>query len=170
MRSPTLSSPDRPAGPPATAATVNATPSDAVSVTQSALAAANGLVAQKNALSGLEALLGADVTAQAAGPLRPGLVATGRKHALATTTEACQVVVDAPCSGTVTADTDIPDTATTVTAGQYLDATFNAINGSLGGNIVTLGGRLRVEFLTGLNLNSSSLNGLGLRQIGRAHV
>ncbi len=161
---------DPPAAPPATAAAIGTTTTDAMDATRAAVATADGLVARQASMNGLAALLGQSVAGMES-PVAAELVARvsrspqahpDRARILATT-DPCTDYVDSPCTGTVTTDTNIANNATTINAGQFVEATFNNINGFLLGRAVTFSGKLRIEFLTGINAASGSFNGMGLR-------
>ena len=165
---------DPPAAPPTTVAAVGFTSADAIDLVKASVAAADGVVARQNALLSLGSLLGAPLaTSPDSLALEPVLAlavrqsvraaAADRVRILAVTTDPCTELVNAPCTGTITTDTNISDTATAVLAGQYVDVTFNSISGTLDGVAVSFAGRMRIEFLTGFNANSTSVAGLGLR-------
>lgn len=167
--SPVVSFSDPPTGPPAVIAAMGPSATDAVDSVKAVVAAADGLVARHGSMKALGAALGVSV---AGGPApvslapvlqRASRLPDGRAHILATTIEPCTEVVDAPCSGNVVMDTNVPDNAASVARGQYLEATFNGISGWLNGQAVTFAGGLRMEFLSALNLNVTQLAGLGLR-------
>lgn len=161
---------DPPQGPPATAATLGTSSADASDAARATVAAADGLAGRYASMNGFTALLGVPLAAE---PATPGAVTLpetaranrvdGRAYRLDVTTEACTEFVDAPCTGTVTVDTNVANNASTLVPGNYLDATFNSLSGQVLGRSATFSGRLRIEFLTALNLNNPQLPGLGLR-------
>ena len=151
--------------PPTAAATLANSSAEAA---QSAQAAANGATAaatRASSLSGLSVLLGGSV-----GPLQLHLPATrqvalsaGRDvQAQSVQTEACAALLDLPCSGSATLDTNVADTATAVRPGDYADLRFSALSGSLLGERLTLNGRMRIEFLSAIDLNATQNPGLDL--------
>jgi hypothetical protein len=161
---------DPPLGPPATAATLSTSAADASDAARTAVSAADGLAGRYSTMTGFTALLGVPIAAEPATPSAVHLPGTrraawpdGRARRLDVTTEACTEFVDPPCTGTITVDTNVAQTATSVTPGNYLDATFNSLSGLVLGRSVTFTGRMRIEFLTALNLNNPQLPGLGLR-------
>lgn len=165
---PTFSDP--PAGPPAAAATIGTSGTDATDATRAAVATADGLVARQASMNGLAAVLGASVAGMDT-PVASELIARVSRSPLQhperarilATTDPCTDYVDAPCSGTVTSDTNIANNATSISAGQYAEVTFNNISGFLLGRAVTFSGKLRIEFLTGVSTTSGSFAGMGLR-------
>ena len=161
---------DPPIGPPATAVALSTSAGDASDAARTALAAADGMAGRYSTMTGFTALLGVPVAAEPASPstfrlptARRAAWPDDRARRLDVTTQGCTEFVDAPCSGTVTLDTNVAGNATTVSPGQYVDATFNGISGLVLGRSVTFAGRLRIEFLTSVNLNNPQLPGLGLR-------
>jgi len=161
---------DPPVGPPAAAVALGTNAGDAADAARTALAAAEGMAGRYSTMTGFTALLGVPIAAETASPSAIHVPATrraawpdDRARRLDVTTEACLEVVDAPCTGTVTLDTNVAGNATTVSPGQYVDATFNSISGLVLGRSVTFTGRMRIEFLSSLNLNNPQLPGLGLR-------
>ena len=142
-------------GPPTTPATFSNSGTEATEAVKSAAATSEATVARSSSLSGLGALLGAPVG------MAPGGVAS-LKHPQAVQTLACGDVFDAPCSGNATLDTNVADNATFVPAGSFADIRFNTVSGLLFGQSVTLSGRLRLDFVTAINLNSTTFPGLDL--------
>ncbi|MBL8306898.1 MAG: hypothetical protein JNM33_09395 [Rubrivivax sp.] len=160
---------EAPVGPPATAAALGTTSAEATEVVKAAVAGADGLAARYTSMNSFTALFGVPIAQGQAVPMAAlrafARVAPvpGRQRALAVTNVGCLEVVDGPCTGSAVFDTNIPDTATSVSAGQYLEVTFNAISGYVLGLPVTLSGRLRVEFLTAVNLNAAQLTSVSMR-------
>lgn len=155
-----------PSGPPTTAATLADTSSDAVSVTQAAVSAADGLVSQQGALNGLGALFPVGATGSSPSS---GVAFVGhprRMRAQAVTNLTCTELFEVSCTGTATLDTNIADNATTVTAGQYIDVTFSGVSFAMAGEQLGFNGGLRIDFLTGFN--GSSVANLSLRISTRA--
>jgi hypothetical protein len=143
-------------GPPTTPATLSATPGEAGSSAKAAVAGAEAATSRSGALNGLTALFGEPIVAQQA-PV------AGRKQILAVQTAPCADLLDTPCSGSATLDTNWNENATTVPAGTYFDLRFSHLSGPLLGNQLALNGRMRMEFQTALNLNASQVNGLDLK-------
>lgn len=161
---------EAPVGPPATAASLAASTGDAIEVAKSAVSGADGVVSRYTALSGFSALMGVPIAGSQAVPMaavraaaRLQRPADGRQVALDVRAVSCLDVVDGPCTGTATMDTNIPQTATSVSAGQYVEVNFSNISGYSMGYALTLNGRLRIEFLTSVNLNQATLANVGLR-------
>lgn len=154
-----------PSGPPAAAATMGSSSTDASDSAKAAVGAADGMMARQGSLSGLT-VLGAPLAGSAPGVAFSALVGSaGLKQAQAASTAPCTQVLGTPCSGSVTVSTNVADNATSVARGQYIEGTFNALSGSLNGVAVSLSGKLRIEFLTAFNLNTSSVAGIGLRLV-----
>lgn len=154
-----------PSGPPATAATMGSTATDAVDAAKASVAAADGVAARQGALSGLT-VLGAPVAGSPGGLAFAALVqGAGMKQAQAVSTDACTDFLASPCTGSVTTDTNLAANATSVKRGDYIEGTFNALSGSLFGTPLSLSGKLRIEFLTAFNLNASSPAGVQLRLV-----
>lgn len=151
-------------GPPTVAAALANNTSEAQRATQAVVTSAAAAANRVSALNGLSALVGAPVVPQSgiAAP-RSQRLAVARAHPLAVQTAACVDIVDAPCTGSATLDTNIADTATRVNAGDYADIQFAALNGALFGQQVLMNGRMRIDFLSALDLESTSFNGLDLK-------
>jgi hypothetical protein len=100
-----------------------------------------------------------------------GLMADGRRQILAAgqvrpaavQTVGCTDFFDPPCAGSITLDTNVADTATSVKPGDYADVQFASASGSLLGQTVALNGRLRIDFLSAFDLNATQFNGLDLK-------
>jgi len=153
----------------ATAASLGSTATDATEAVKSAVSGADGLATRYTSLTSFSALFGVPIAQGQAVPMAALRAFANRQQhpdrqrALAVTNVGCLEVVDGPCTGNAVFDTNIPDTATTVTAGQYLEVTFNSVSGYALGMPVTMNGRLRIEFLTGVNLNAAQLTSVSLR-------
>lgn len=145
--------------PPATAAALQGSGSEAGAAAVATVASAERLVQLSASLdSGL-----VPVGGSAASPLswsRVALSAT-RARALATETIPCaNFFGTTACSGSVTVDTNASGSSSVVPAGTYVSMTFNALQGSMAGVPMQLSGTLRVEFLTAFDLNATSYAGL----------
>jgi hypothetical protein len=150
-----------PIGPPAVAATLSNTAADAGEACRAAVDAADGAITRVAAMGGLFGLIGTPVSS---GALFSPLLALARaghtKRALRMETLDCQDILDLPCSGSATVDTNIADTATAFAAGDYADVRFNGLNGRLFGVSTALQGRMRLDFVAPFDLNASTLAGL----------
>jgi len=144
------------AGPPATAAALNTTsPNEAAQAAQSVVASADAAVARSASLTGFSAAFGSAAGAQAS-------PAMARKQALAVVASPCDEWVDLPCTGSATFDTNVVTPATVLNPGDYLDVRFASVSGMLLGKSVLLNGRMRMDFLSTINLNATQFPGLNL--------
>jgi hypothetical protein len=143
-------------GPPDMAAMLANTSDDAAQSVISAVAAADAAAGNSNSLSGVFALFGAPTGLQRAPD-------SSRKHATAVQSAACTDVLDAPCSGSASIDTDLSPSASSAPAGTFIDVRFNALSGGLAGSSVTLNGRMRIDFVAAFNLANPQPTGLDLR-------
>lgn len=153
-------------GPPTVAASIVATAAEAQAATPAALAAADAAAARVGAMSGFTVLTGGPLFHQSAdGSDRRRIqsVPAPTMHALSVQTASCAELMDnASCSGSATLDTNIADTATSIRAGDYADMSFASLSGPLGGLQVTLDGRMRIDFNSALDLNSTTFPGLDI--------
>ncbi|EHR70363.1 hypothetical protein BurJ1DRAFT_1495 [Burkholderiales bacterium JOSHI_001] len=147
---------DQVAGPPTVAATLSASTTDASRSAQSAVASADAAATRARSLSGLAALVGAPI---GSAPVQLAGLHT-RAQIQAVTTSACTDFFDLPCSGSIVLDTNVADNATTVRPNDYVDVRFQSAGGLLLGSQVSLNGRLRVDFLSTLNLNATTFPGM----------
>ena len=155
---------DEVAGPPTAAATMVNSVSEAQSAARAVVAGADAAVNRVSSLNGFSVLVGGPVVPHgvATAP-RPQVLGAARVQAQAVSTAACAELVDLPCSGSATLDTNIPDSATRVNPGDYADLQFAALDGQLFGQHVVMNGRVRIDFLSALDLNASQFNGLDLK-------
>jgi hypothetical protein len=150
---------DQVAGPPTTAATLVGSSTDASQSARAAVASADAAAARARSLSGLSALLGQPV---GSARVRPA-ASNPREQIQAVTTSSCVDFFETlSCSGSIVLDTNVAETATTVGPNDYADVRFQAVSGPLLGNQVSLNGRLRVDFLSVLNLNATTFTGMDL--------
>lgn len=148
---------DQVAGPPTAAASLVGTSADASQSARAAVAGADAAAARAASLSGLSALLGQPVGSAL---VRPAAANT-REQIQAVTTSSCVDFFETlSCTGSITVDTNVADTANTVGPNDYADVRFQSVSGPLLGNQVSLSGRLRVDFLSVLNLNASTFPGM----------
>lgn len=160
---------EAPVGPPTTAASLGSTATDATEAVKSAVSAADGIAARYTSLTSFSALFGVPIAQGQALPMAAlrafanTRTPPDRQRALAVTNVGCLEVVDGPCTGSAVFDTNIPDTANSVSAGQYLEVSFNSITGYTLGVPVTMNGKLRIEFLSSVNLNAAQLTSVSLR-------
>ncbi len=153
-------------GPPTVAAVLGNSPADAAQSAQAAVGGAAAAVTRANSLSGLSALFGGSV-----GSLQVHLPATRQVamsaghdvQPLAVQTAACTDLLSLPCVGSATVDTDIVDTANVIRAGNYADLRFLSLSGNLLGQRLTLSGRMRIDFLSTIDLNAAQNPGLDLK-------
>lgn len=158
-----------PIGPPGTPATLTASTTEAASLAQAASNGADNMAARSNAMSGLSLIFGGNIAKASAAVVALRLphqvaLADGRARRLATETVPCADFFDtAQCSGNAVADTSFDPQTSTVKAGDYIDIRFNALSGSLEGLNMLLNGRMRIEFLSALNLDSTTLTNIAMR-------
>ena len=160
------------AAPPSAGAALANSSNEAAQSAQTAVASAGAAAARVGTLSGLSAVFGAPVGTQSApraealGAPRgeaSGAAPTQRKRALAVQALACADLVDPPCSGSASADTNIPATATGIVPGNFFDLQFAAVSGSLFGRSVVLNGHMRIDFLSALAFDATQFPGLDLQ-------
>lgn len=133
-------------GPPTEAAALVQSDSEASAAVQAAVAGADEVVQQS---------AGADSFLLPFG----GSTVAARERPQVASTLSCTDVVDAPCTGTVSAETDIPQSGLAA-AGQHIAVTFNDVSGSSGGQPISLNGSLRMQFLSAFDMNSDTAAGL----------
>jgi hypothetical protein len=109
-----------------------------------------------SSLSGFSALAGAPFGAHQT-------LSSTRKRALAVSNTPCTDWVDAPCSGSATQDTNVPDTVRVLHPGDYLDVRFASVTGPSLGNNLVLNGRMRLDFLSAFDLDAAQFPGLDLK-------
>jgi hypothetical protein len=143
-------------GPPETAAVLANTSDDAAQAVISAVAAADAAASNSNSLSGVFALFGAPTGLQRAPD-------SSHKHATAVQSAACTDVLEAPCTGSASIDTNLSPSASSAPAGTFIDVSFNALSGGLAGSSVTLNGRMRIDFVAAFNLANPQPTGLDLQ-------
>lgn len=152
------------AGPPVSAAALANSAGEAQRAAQAVVAGADAAANRVSALNGLSVLVGNPVLPQSAvAAPRRQLLGVARARPLAVQTATCADVLDPPCSGSATLDTNIADSATRANAGDYADMQFAALSGSLFGQQVVMNGRMRIDFLSVLDLNATSFSGLDLK-------
>jgi len=152
-------------GPPTVAAVLGNTPTEAAQSVQAVVAGSDAAAARASSLSGLSVLLGGPV-----GPLqaRGRVVAAALSpahavHPLAVQSAGCADLLDPPCTGSATLDTNVADTATAVGPGDYADLRFSGLSGGMFGQQVALYGRMRIDFLSAVDLNATTFPGLDLK-------
>ena len=122
-----------------------------------------GAAARASSLSGLSVLFGGSFGPLQAPATRQVAPSAGRDvQAQAVQTESCTALLDAPCSGSATLDTNVADTATVIRPGDYADLRFLSLSGSMLGERLTLNGRMRIDFLSTLDINATQNPGLDL--------
>lgn len=151
-------------GPPVTAAALADTATEAQQSVPAVVAGADGLMQRFGAMTAFTAVFGDPATPQGAGPgVTRQSVDAPTLRIQAAQTLACAELLDPPCSGSVTADTNLSDTATMIRAGDWFDLRFAALSGSLDGYRLVYDGRLRLDFLAGFDPNASTLAGLDVK-------
>jgi hypothetical protein len=143
-----------PVGPPSAAGTLSATTVEAEGSAKAAASVADDAAARANSLGSLGALFGVPIGSQAS-------PSAARQRPLITETATCAEILDPPCSGSATLNTNLPNNPTSIPAGSYFDLTFNSLSGTLFGDSWTFNGRVRFEFLNSIS-NSSNLDGVDL--------
>ncbi|CAD5374308.1 conserved exported hypothetical protein [Rubrivivax sp. A210] len=149
----TSSQPAQVVAPPTTPATLGTTEAEASAAVQAAVASADAAVNRSSALSGLGALLGTPIG------MAPEPQAT-RAQPLVVRNLPCGDLIDAPCNGSATVDTNLADNATAIPAGAFFDVRFNAVSGFIFGRSATLAGRLRMDFLSAIDADAQTPAGL----------
>jgi hypothetical protein len=142
-------------GPADVAATFSRTPEEASAATQAALAGASDAARNTGELGGLFLFFGGPPAALGSPP-------TERKQALQVVQLGCSDLLEFPCSGSASADTNISGSSSLVAAGDYIDISFNQLSGIMGGDSVGFDGRMRMDFRASFDLNASSMAGLNL--------
>lgn len=147
-------------GDTASAPTLRSPPSNAATLTQSPAEASEAV---KAANAGAAAIAGqhwgpassflpfADVSAS-----QDAAHEGGREQALSATALDCSDLFAPPCSGSLMLDTNVDAYAETIPAGSYMAYGFSALQGSFGGESLTLDGTLRVDFLTASDQTATS--------------
>jgi len=143
--------------PPTTAATLAQSSSEAQEAVKAALAGSATVVAQGAGLDASFFLIGNPLGAAGTPVALAGRVmSASREQALAVQTLACSAVLDAgTCSGSVTLDTNAPDSSVWP-AGTYVAMTFNALSGMSEGSSISMNGTVRIDFLSAFNTNATS--------------
>lgn len=151
-------------GPPAAAATLAATAADASGAAGAVVGAAAAAVDRANALSSLSVLLGGPVGLRSLPAAVPTPQPAGRARRLAVETAPCAELLDGPCTGSVTLDTNLsnPD-ATVAPAGTYFDLRFSSLSGRLLGQQMAFNGGVRMELRSSMNLNATVFRGIDMR-------
>jgi hypothetical protein len=147
--------------PPATAAALQGTSAEAGAAAAASTDGARQLARLSASLGGAGILPTArDGRASPASLGRLALLAS-RERALATQTLSCaQFLGTSGCTGSITVDTNASGSASVVPAGTYATLTFNALQGTLGGEPIALSGSLRIDYLTAFDVNATSFAGV----------
>lgn len=145
--------------PPATAAALQTSDTEAGSAAASSMESAQRVVQLHASLNGsIPALANGG---SAALSLSRAATSMSRERALATQTITCAEFFGSPsCSGSLRIDTNASGSGTVIPAGTYATLTFNALQGSFGGSAVLINGTLRMDYLSTFDANASSLAGL----------
>lgn len=143
--------------PPTTAATLTQSSSEAQEAVKAALTGSATVVTQRAGLDASFFLIGSPLGAAGTPVSLAGRVmAASRQQALAVQTLACSALLDAgTCSGSVTLDTNAPDSSVWP-AGTYVVMTFNALSGTSEGSSLSMNGTVRIDFLSAFNTNATS--------------
>lgn len=151
-------------GPPTASASMANTGGEAQSAARAVVAGADAAINRVSSLNGLSVLVGSPVVQQSVVTAPPRqILGTARVRPLAVKTAACAEIVDLPCSGNAILDTNLADTATRVNPGDFADIQFASLDGMVYGQHVVMNGRMRIDFLSALDLNTTQFNGLDLR-------
>jgi hypothetical protein len=141
--------------PPATAGALTQSGTEAMAAVQAAHSNAALMVKKSSALEGgsLFAPLGASGSPL---NLRNVVAGAAREQALARETANCADLGLVNCSGSVTFDSNFDDNANTLPAGTYVAMQFNSLSFSEGGVATSMNGGFRMDFLTAIDLQTSS--------------
>jgi hypothetical protein len=146
--------------PPTTAATLQASGSDAQSAAQSAIDAARRLAQLSASLSESALPVGGSARATPAAWGRTAL-APAREQALDRQTLGCSAFLGTSnCTGSVTVDTNFNGAGSVFPPGTYVALTFNAVTAVINGESLALGGGLRVDYPDGFDPNAATLANL----------
>jgi len=152
------------AGPPTVSAILQNTAGEASQSVQAAVGTADNAAARASSLSGLSALLGTPIAGPSSAHVHPlAAPASGTARPLAVMTAACSDLFEPPCAGSASVDTNIADTATRIAAGDYADMQFASLSGTFAGESVALNGRMRIEFLSAIDLASTTFDGMDVK-------
>lgn len=143
-------------GPPTVAATLVNTPTEAQQSASTTVAGADTALQRFSAMNAFSAFLGEPVIPLSAAP-------RGQKQALAVQTAVCADLFDPPCAGTAAVDTNVADNATVLNPGDWVDIRFQSLSGAMFGAQLAFDGHVRMDFLSSLNLNATSFNGLDMK-------
>lgn len=115
-------------------------------------------------MNAFSAFVGSPVIPQAVSPEgRKYALEVPTVHALAVQTAACADLLDPPCSGSASYDTNVADSATVVNPGDWADIQFQSLTGSLFGLQLSFNGHLRMDFLSTVDLDATSLSSLDVK-------
>jgi hypothetical protein len=151
--------------PPARAASLSQTGTEAAESVKSTVAGAD-LVAQQTAhpqgnFLPLNVFGGPSSSLAVSGESAPTRATVpGREQAQAVQTLACSSLFAVACSGSATVDTNLTSDVPVLPAGTYVAMSFNSLQWNVNGQSMSLQGALRMDYLTAFDLNASSLAGV----------
>ncbi len=145
--------------PPAAAATIAQSAAEAQEAVKAALAGSATVVEQAAGLDSSFLLIGNPLGIGASPlSLASRVMASTREQPMAVQMLGCTLVFEVnPCSGSVTVDTNAPQSGATVwPAGTYFAMTFNALSGRLARSSFSMNGTARIDFLSAFDTNATS--------------
>ena len=145
--------------PPATAVSLQTTPTEASGAAAAGMDSAQRLVQLSASLNGsIPALANGGSAALSLGRVA---LSSARERALARQTISCADFFGSPsCSGSLAIDTNLNDSVSVIPEGTYVAMSFNNLQGSFDGSPMQVNGTLRLEYLSAFDTNASSLAGL----------
>jgi hypothetical protein len=142
--------------PPAAAATLAQSGSEASSAVQALHSGASAIV-EKSTTLGSGGFVGPLSSAGAVNSTSPRPARSAqRERALAAQSFACTEMFPSPCSGSVTVDTNAPQSGTVVPAGTFFSITYQGLSFASGADTVQINGTFRVDFLTAFDTGATS--------------
>lgn len=151
-------------GPPSVAAALANTTSEAQQSAPAAVAGADNALRRYSALEAFSAYAGTPLTPPAAAPGGHKVaLAAPTMHPLAVQTAPCSELLSAPCTGSVSGDTNIAGDASSVRAGDWAWIEFQSLTGMLYGQQLSFNGNFRMDFLSAVTLGGSTFSGLDVK-------
>lgn len=148
---------DQVLAPPTTAAVLGTSANDAVLAVQAAVSAGDAMVKQTGAVQGMSGLFDAPLA------LGRAVTSAARAQVQAVTTQSCFAVMEGPtCVGTVVVDSTLSDTSTVARPGDFVSLNFQGLGGTLLGQFANFNGGMRLDFLSTLDLNAASFDGVDM--------
>jgi hypothetical protein len=144
--------------PPATAATLAVSTTEAQEAVKAALGGGQTVVTRAKGLDSSFFLIGNPLGAGSVHISLAGrAVAAARERALAVQSIGCaQVFGTTACTGSITIDSNINGSSTVVPAGGFVAMSFNGLSGLLGGSAFSMNGSVRIDFLTAFDTAAAS--------------